>query len=247
MPFMSFSIFKAALLFFFFLSPPAGESKRGLLVVFLIPVHRGGRRREDSDGALIMQLPGDREERLVCSEILLHPFVFPRKKQAHPFPSLLHSPCKPSPPHQKFKQSEMEWNHGVHSHGNQKHRKSWITGTEPGLQLIHALTPSFLLSFWSFPRFSTSPRGQNLTHTPVLPCAVQVSSTSASSASTWERPALGLGSTKPKISTLDTVSCILWPQTPLSLWQLNQCGLSPPYSLRVSTRDAQTAPKLTWG
>lgn len=43
-------------------------------------------RREDSDGALIMQLPGDREERLVCSEILLHPSVFPRKMKAHPFP-----------------------------------------------------------------------------------------------------------------------------------------------------------------
>ncbi|KAL2298909.1 LOW QUALITY PROTEIN: hypothetical protein Nmel_014519, partial [Mimus melanotis] len=143
------------------------------------------------------------------------------------------SPCKPSPAHQKPNSSTVkwEWEPGVHSDGNKKHRKGWITGIEAGLQLIHALTPSFLLSFWSSPRLSTSPHGQNLTYTPVLPCALLVSSTSASSASPWERPALGLGSSKPKISTLEIVSCILWSQTSFSLGELKQSGLSAPYSL----------------
>lgn len=132
-----------------------------------------------------------------------------------------------------------------------KHRKGWITGAEPGLWLIHAPTPSLLLSFWSFPRLSTSPRGQDLAHTPVLPCAVQESSTSASPASPRERPALGLGSTKPKINTLEIASCTLWPQTSFSLWELKQFGLSPPHSLlpclHPRASSAQTAPKLSQG
>lgn len=206
-----------------------------------------------------MWLPGDREERLVCSEILLHPIVFPRKEKANPFPSLLHSPWLSltmqgftTTPKTKFKQSE-NGNGTLESTlmATKKHRKGWITETEPGVRLIHALTPSFLLSFWSFPRLSTFPHGQNLAHTPVLPRAVQVSSTSASPASPRERPALGLGSTKPKISTLEIVSCILRPQTSFSLWELKQFGLSPPHSLllclHLGARDAQTAPKLTQG
>lgn len=120
-----------------------------------------------------MRLPGDREERLVCSEILLHPIVFPRKEKANPFPSLLHSPWLSltmqgftTTPKTKFKQSE-NGNGTLESTlmATKKHRKGWITETEPGVQLIHALTPSFLLSFWSFPRLSTSAHGQNLTHT----------------------------------------------------------------------------------
>lgn len=54
---------------------------------FLIPVHQE-EGEEDSDGTLIMQLPGDRDERLVCAEILLHPSVLRRREKAHP---LLHS------------------------------------------------------------------------------------------------------------------------------------------------------------
>lgn len=64
----------------------------------------------------------------------------------------------------------------------------------------------------------------------------------------WESSALGLGSTKPKISTLE-MSAVLWPQTSFSLWGLEHSDLSAPFSLllclHVHARDAQTAPKLT--
>lgn len=127
-----------------------------------------------------------------------------------------------------------------------KHRKGWITGTQPGLQLIHALTPLFLLSFWSFPRLSTSPHDQKLTHMPVLPFAVQVSSTS--SASPWERPALGLGSNQAQNWHIGNCQLhpvardILQPLGVEAIWPLSSMlsSLLPPCQQQGCTNCSQT-------